>query len=394
MPESNIWSGRSSCDLRCGSIEADRELVISGDNLDNFVHVDASKSKNNVDNFSNIDASKSIKALGRPANRKTFDLDLPKEKEENGRKDSLPVDGDFRLSNEQKEIICVPTDVSEDKDAGDWDEVGEISTGNEVGDISEQNDGGQSREQRQSDSLVRLERLTEVEVSERLGEVETIKVEVGEGVQEVDVGERLGEMERETLKDWLQDFSAHTHLPRAYQVKMMQNNCISKYLDLKECSRFLSFKIILQVNHFKVRPPDQNEVKAAKEKAEPIPQPKAKNPKNIKLKPVDVQIEHQNSEIGYSGRQIDGENDHHQLVVEIIDETVNKDEKSEPLLLDPHTKVAAQDVLKVWSSHYPYSTLIILSIISVISIGIDWTICANNRLLIIIIRLTICWRVV
>ena len=89
MPESNIWSGRSSCDLRSGSIEADRELVISGDNLDNFVHVDASKSKNNVDNFSNIDASKSIKALGRPANRKTFDhLDFPREKEENGGKDN------------------------------------------------------------------------------------------------------------------------------------------------------------------------------------------------------------------------------------------------------------------------------------------------------------------
>ena len=101
-----------------------------------------------------------------------------------------------------------------------------------------------------------------MEVSERLGEVETIKVEVGEGLQEVEVGERLGEMERETLKDWLEDFSAHTHLPRAYQVKMMPKNCISKYLDLKECSRSLSFKIILQVNHFKVRPPDQNEVKA------------------------------------------------------------------------------------------------------------------------------------
>lgn len=208
-------------------------------------------SGDDVDNFSNVDASKSIKALGRPANSTTFDLDLPREKEENGRKDSLPVelrrslDGDFCLSNEQKESIGVPTDVSEDKDAGDWDEVGEISTGNEVGDICEENHGGQRREQ--SDGMMRLERLTEVEVSERLGEAEIIKVvgqvEVGELLQEVEVGERLGEVERETLKDWLQVFSAHNHLPRAYQVKMMQNNCISKYIELKECSRFFLSKL-------------------------------------------------------------------------------------------------------------------------------------------------------
>lgn len=141
---------------------------------------------------------------------------------------------------------------------------------------------------------------------------------------------------------------------------------------------FFSFKINLQVNHFKVRPPDQCEVKPPNKwkKSGLLPQPKAK---------VNVQ----NRQIGYSGGQIGGESYHDQLVGEIVDETVNEDEKSEPLLLDPHTKVAAQDVLKVWSSHFPYSTVIILSIISVISVGIDRTICANNRLLIIIIRLTI-----
>ena len=227
MPESNLWSGRSSCNLRSGSTKADdRGLVISGDNEDNFFNVDALKSKNNVDNLAYVDASK--KALGSPANRKTFDHpSLPIEREENGGKDDLQVklrrlmDEDLHFSNEQGDIISNPTDLTEDK-------VGEeISTGDEVVDVSEQNYGGQSREQRQSDGMVRSKRLIEVEVSERLGEVETVKVvaevEKGKGLQEVEVGESLmGEVERNTLKSWLQDFSEHIHLPRAYQV-----NCLS-----------------------------------------------------------------------------------------------------------------------------------------------------------------------
>lgn len=104
------------------------------------------------------------------------------------------------------------------------------------------------------------------------------------------------------------------------------------------------------MNQFKVRPPDQNEMKPAEDKVGPLRQPKTTNPENINLKPVDVQIEHENSQIGYS---FGGEYDHEQLVGEIVDEAVNDDdEKSGPLLLDPHTKVAAQDVIKVWSSHY------------------------------------------
>ena len=103
----------------------------------------------------------------------------------------------------------------------------EISTGDEVGDVCEENYGGQSGEQRQSNCMMRLKRVTEVEVGERLGEVEEVKVvaevEKGKGLQEAEVGESLlGEVERNTLKSWLQDFSEHTHLPRAYQV-----NCLS-----------------------------------------------------------------------------------------------------------------------------------------------------------------------
>ena len=110
--------------------------------------------------------------------------------------------------------------------------------------------------------------------------------------------------------------------------------------------------MMVQVNQFKVRPPDQNELKPVEEKIGP--QPKAENPENINVKPVDVQIEHEKSQIG----QIDGEHDHEQLVGEIVDKGVNDDdEESGPLLLDPHTKVAAQDndVIKVRSSYHPNS---------------------------------------
>ena len=133
----------------------------------------------------------------------------------------ISMDEDLHFSNEQGEMISNPTDMSEDKVAE------EISTGDTVGDVSEQNYGGQSREQRQSNCMMRLKRVAEVEVSERLGEVETVKVvaevEKGTGLQEVEVVESLmGELEKNTLKSWLQDFSEHIHLPRAYQV-----NCLS-----------------------------------------------------------------------------------------------------------------------------------------------------------------------
>lgn len=206
--------------------------MISADTEDNFSNVDASKSKSNVDNLAYVDSSK--KALGSLANRKTFDHpNLPIEREENGGKNDLLVelrrlmDEDLHFSNEQGEMISYPTDVSEDKVA-EHKVAEEISTGDEVGDVSEQNYGGQSGEQRQSSGMMRLKRVTDVEVSERLGEVETVKVvaevEKGKGVQEVEVGESrmMGEVERNTLKSWLEYFSEHTHLPRAYQV-----NCLS-----------------------------------------------------------------------------------------------------------------------------------------------------------------------
>jgi len=103
----------------------------------------------------------------------------------------------------------------------------------------------------------------------------------------------LGEVERESLKSWLAQFSAHIHLPRAYQV-----------------------------NQFKVRPPDHHEVK---------PQgilPKAEN--------VGAQIEQENGQYD----QLVGQDDHDQIINETGD-----NEKA--LLLDPHTKVAAEDVSKV-----------------------------------------------
>ena len=131
------------------------------------------------------------------------------------------IDEDLHFNHEQGDMVFYPTDVSKDQVAE------EISTGDEVGDVSEQNYGGQSREQRQSDGVMILKRVAEVGVSERLGEVEEVKVvsevEKEKGLQKVEVGESLmGEVERKTLNSWLQDFSEHTHLPRAYQV-----NCLS-----------------------------------------------------------------------------------------------------------------------------------------------------------------------
>ena len=80
--------------------------------------------------------------------------------------------------------------------------------------------------------------------------------------------------------------------------------------------------MILQVNQFKVRPPDHHEVK---------PQgilPKAEN--------VGAQIEQENGQYD----QLVGQDDHDQIINETGD-----NEKA--LFLDPHTKVAAEDVHKV-----------------------------------------------
>ena len=102
------------------------------------------------------------------------------------------VDQDLLLSDDsEREIISNANDVS-----------GEKVNGNQVG--CERNDQGRSREERQGDGIGRLERLARLERYERLGEVER--------------PEPLGEVERESLKSWLAQFSAHIHLPRAYQV--------------------------------------------------------------------------------------------------------------------------------------------------------------------------------
>ena len=100
-------------------------------------------------------------------------------------------------------------------------------------------------------------------------------------------------------------------------------------------------KMILQVNQFKVRPPDPHEVKPPNNWEKVGILTKAENLENIDVKPVGAQIENKNDE----DDQLVGEDDHKQ----IIDETVNNEKA---LLLDPHTKVAAEDILKVVFSYF------------------------------------------
>ena len=71
--------------------------------------------------------------------------------------------------------------------------------------------------------------------------------------------------------------------------------------------------------------------------------PKAENPDNINVKPVGAQIVQENGEDAHrvgEHDQLVGQDDHDQIINETGD-----NEKA--LLLDPHTKVAAEDVQKV-----------------------------------------------
>ena len=118
-----------------------------------------------------------MKALDQPDS-------LTRETENSGTMLMRSVDQDLLLSDDsEREIISNANDVS-----------GEKVNGNQVG--CERNDQGRSREERQGDGIGRLERLARLERYERLGEP-------------------LGEVEREFLKSWLAQFSAHIHLPRA-----------------------------------------------------------------------------------------------------------------------------------------------------------------------------------
>ena len=97
--------------------------------------------------------------------------------------------------------------------------------------------------------------------------------------------------------------------------------------------------IIVQVNQFKVRPPDQHEMSNLNkwEKVGSRSQPKVKLLENNNhVKPADAQIEHQNGQIDTNGGD--------------IDHLVHENDRlagEEALLLDPHRKVEAQDILKV-----------------------------------------------
>ena len=167
-----------------------------------------------------------MKALDQPDS-------LTRETEDSGTMLMRSADQDLLLSDDsEREIISNANDVS-----------GKKVNGNQVG--CEWNDQGRSREERQSDGIGRLERLEryerlgEVERSEPLGEVERSLGEVKRPLGEVErslgeverplgeverslreVERSLGEVERESLKSWLAQFSAHIHLPRAYQVHL------------------------------------------------------------------------------------------------------------------------------------------------------------------------------
>ena len=198
MPESNLWSGSwASCnDLRsAASTEDERELMIcSGDNvgLESIIHV---------------------------------------------------VDQDLHLTGKQGGVVSDATAVRGVREGGEKDE--EEPTEDQDGKICERNEEGRSREQRQGGGVARLEISTGVERSEILGEVKSNdslgEVEIGEGLEEVETVERLGEVEiedrlgeatmgeveRKFLENWLADFSAHHHLPRAYQVRLTPSNFYS-----------------------------------------------------------------------------------------------------------------------------------------------------------------------
>ena len=153
-----------------------------------------------------------MKALDQPDS-------LTRETEDSGTMLMRSADQDLLLSDDsEREIISNENDVS-----------GKKVNGNQVG--WEWNDQERSREERQSDGIGRLERLEryerlgEVKRSEPLGEVERSLGEVERPLGEVErslreVERSLGEVERESLKSWLAQFSAHIHLPRAYQVHL------------------------------------------------------------------------------------------------------------------------------------------------------------------------------
>ena len=115
-----------------------------------------------------------------------------------------------------------------------------------------------------------------------------------------------------------------------------------------------SFKIILQVNQFKVRPPDKDEMKPPNKWENVEILPKAENPENVKPVLAKIQNDHRvvhNDQLVGEDDQLVGEDDqlvghNDRLVGEIVNET-GDNEKG--LILDPHTTVAAEDILKVLS---------------------------------------------
>ena len=180
MREGNLW--RSSCNdnvLNVGSMEDERELINSDDQLDCSVRGEIEENGKRL-----------VRTL-----------------ENGGGLLRRLVDQDLQHSDHKREIISDTNDVK--------------VPGNQVG-------SEQSREQRQSDGTARLERLPdadtfgEVERPEILGEVKGL-----ETFGEIERLETFGDVERKYLRSWLEEFSAHSHLPRAYQVDLelfLQNN--------------------------------------------------------------------------------------------------------------------------------------------------------------------------